>query len=177
MERTKTFYKRLFYSEETFRILDFLTLRIANKEIQQQYYWTLGLNFDRFFTPLLTLSIFFLIEQLLIYFIVSDSPFPRLITAIAYFILMLVWALIRLKYRSQAPLILFFAILVQCLYVNLQFCNIMPGILAEPDISEIENSILLILFISNCINCNPFMQTTIFIPTVSLVSSYFQYTN
>jgi len=165
---------KMFYSSTSHGVLNHLTLHITDADIRKQYNEALAQNYDKLFGSSVAIAILYMLFRVITYFTSEDYPVVRLVTTGMQVGFVLVWGLTRIKFKLQAPKIVFlyaFAFLIQ---TNFSIRDQVPDWMYEPDKIADVDTLLFTLIIVDAVNYNHFMTTLLINPPLFLLSYYFQ---
>lgn len=114
----KQLYRRIFFSQETHFLLNYATLSISDKEINSKYFDELGKGFDKGFKPAMVGSFLYFIYELSRYISDSNYPLIRLLISLYFIFHMLIWSLIRWRFRNHAPKFTISILIAACMLSN-----------------------------------------------------------
>lgn len=103
-----------------------------------------------------------------------EKNYNELITAAYYFLIILIWGLLKWILPRAAPLLVFVVALSECIFVNLFIRDQVPRFMTTDDMLMIDDKILATMVCVYCYNYNSFLSTTLILPPMFLISYYFQ---
>ena len=101
----KKFYHKFCYSADTHNLMNYLSLKINNKEIHNAYTERMAQNFSTLFQPTLVLTIIATIYRVIEY-IITNNP-AQLCRLLATYVFLLIWFFANRKMKAYAPLVTF----------------------------------------------------------------------
>jgi hypothetical protein len=120
------FLKRLLYSHKSHYILNHFTLKIHDAEIRLLYNKALGDNFDKLFCTTVIIIVIYTLFRVGIYCSGDLSDTVRLGSSVIILGLLLLWALVRCRWKIQAPKVVFFYALICLTITNLSWRDDLP---------------------------------------------------
>ena len=169
-QRLQSVYNRLFLKKQTNFLLDSLTLRVKDKEIQDHYNMMRATEFNKYCYPILILATLYLIV-ILITFSMGENPPVRVIYAVINFSHPILWMILRKWSLRHAMIIPYIYLLTHCILTNLSFRDWLPEVMIENDKSYDEAKIIILLIITHTVNYNSFLVSLV-VPTTILFISY-----
>ena len=162
-----------FYHKRSSNLLNYLTLKISDPEIERNLGQLQAENFDRLYYPLLIITGLLFFYQLAAYFINSPSSLPTLVAFATFFgSQIFVWGLLRKYGKQHAPKYILYVLILNGTLVNLFYYDVL---LEEKmfDKSRYDSTLSFILFMLCCINYNS-LKFTIFLifPSFILLASF-----
>jgi len=163
-------YHRLFLKKQTNFLLDSLTLRVKDKEIQDHYNMMRATEFNKYCYPILILATLYLIV-ILITFAMGENPPVRVIYAVINFSHPVLWMILRKWSLRHAMIIPYIYFLTHCILTNLSFRDWLPEVMIENDKLYDEAKIIILLIITHTVNYNSFIVSLV-VPTTIILVSY-----
>ena len=120
------------------------------------------------------MSIFRFLYALINYFITPDTPLIRVLTHVYTLFFILLWAILKTRFRNQVPKLGIVYFLSWNIFAVFSFYDLLPNFLRETNRMRDDEIIIICLFIFNCMNYNSFLTTLLFIPPITLIPYYFQ---
>jgi hypothetical protein len=114
-------YKDLFYSPKSHYVLNYATLTIHDSEIRHLYNKALADNFDKLFCTTAVVCVFYTLIRVVVYLIGDLEATVRLGSTAIHIAFLLLWGLIRLRWKLQAPKIVFLYALTFLIQTNLSW--------------------------------------------------------
>lgn len=174
MEKLSKVYKRLFYSERSYFLMNHYTLRIKDIEIRRHYNEALASNFNQLFKSTLTINIIYAILRVVLFIIYPSPSYAGLFGTSIHLIFVSIWGIIKWRKPLYAPPVVFFYALAWCIFTNLSWRDQLPWFLLESDRTMDENSIFVTLLITHSLNYNNFLTSLFLMPPIILCSYYSQ---
>ncbi len=124
---------RLLYRESSHNMLNLLTLQIKDKEIGDKLDESRSENFKRSFWPVVMFTIAIFLYYL-INFLSGYNTTPALLIGSSFHLsLLLLWYIMRKRFKKWTPKITTFFLVLQCIMADLAFYNKLPENLIEYD--------------------------------------------
>jgi hypothetical protein len=154
-------------------LLDSLTLRVKDKEIQDHYNMMRVAEFNKYCYPILILATLYLIVKIFT-FAKGDDPPVRVIFAFINFAHPILWIVLR-KWRPRHAMIMpYIYLLTHCILTNLSFRDWLPEVMIEPDKSNDDGKVVIMLILTHTVNYNPFTVSLLVPTTIIAIAFTFQ---
>jgi len=168
-------YNRLFLKKQTNFLLDSLTLRVKDKEIQDYYNMMRATEFNKYCYPILVVAIMYLIYGAFTFLRHDDVPPVRLISAGINVVLAIMWVFLKKFSPKHAMIMPYIYLLVHCILTNLSFRDWLPQVMIETNKRADEQKILVLLVFSHSTNYNPFIRSLCVNTTIIVISACLQF--
>ncbi len=163
-----------FYHQRSSHILNYVTLKISDAEIEGNLLQLQADNFDRLYFPLLTMTTLVFLQQLVCYFFTKNTQLPSLLmSSIDLFNAVFCWGILRKFLRNHAPKFVLIFLVCRGIVCNLLYTKVVPAAFELViDKSQYDHSMLFTMLIVVIINYNSLKFTVFLIFPAYFISTF-----
>lgn len=123
MEKMHQLYKRLFFCQKSYFILNHLTLHISDDEIRKQYNEELAKNFNKLFKSTMIVLIIYASMRGIAFVVSPSETFSGLFGTFLHLFFVSIWGLLKWRFPVHAPMLVYVYCFTWCLFTNLSWRN------------------------------------------------------